>query len=102
MLSFTVMALFFFSVRGTVTVVFTIVRIFLLFRGSGVAASVIFPSNAYALSLKIGLSFYLDRGMFGSDSCVSVAVPIGRREDTEGDRDAGVKVQIDWSRSVLS
>jgi hypothetical protein len=57
--------------------------------GEGVSRFGIFPSDARS-SWKSGFSFYSDP----SSLCGSVA-PIRRREDTERDRDSGVKVQID-------
>ena len=51
-----------------------------------------FPSDAL-----VGLSLYPDASSFFS----SVA-PVRRREDTERDRDSGVKVQIDESGGVFS
>lgn len=75
----------------------------LFFRRYREPTSVVFPSELRTMTRWIGFSFYLDFSCFSSDrSVVSVAVPVGGREDTEGDRNAGVKVQIDWSRSVLS
>jgi hypothetical protein len=60
---------------------------------SGVSA--IFPSGARRklvdLSLNSRLSSLRDSG-----------TPVRRREDTEGDGNAGVKVQIDWLEGVLS
>ena len=58
---------------------------------------VIFPSDARSSSWKVGLSFYSD----ASSLCGSVA-PVRRREDTERDRDSGVKGQIDLIEGVLS
>lgn len=56
----------------------------------------IFPSGARRLS-KLDLSLYS-----GLSSLRDSVTPVRRREDTEGDGDAGVKVQIDWLVSVLS
>ena len=72
------------------------------FRKSGregrISLFVIFPSDARSSSWwKVGLPFYSDT----SSLCSDVA-PVRRREDTERDRDSGVKVQIDWSEGVLS
>lgn len=61
-------------------------------REGGVLRFVTFPSDAL-----VGLSFYPDASSFFS----SVA-PVRRREDTERDRDSGVKVQIDESRGDFS
>lgn len=63
----------------------------------GIASFVTFPSNAR--SFKVDFALYLD---FSSFFCCDSVTPIRGREDTEGDRDAGVKVQIDWSRGALS
>lgn len=57
----------------------------------------IFPSDARSSRRKVGFSFYSDT----SSLCCSVA-PVRRREDTERDRDSGVKVQIGWSKGVFS
>lgn len=59
---------------------------------------VTFPSDVRSLRREVGLSFYLDCCRFCGDS----VTPIRGREDTEGDRYAGVKVQVGWSRGVLS
>ena len=61
-------------------------------RDRRVLGFVTFPSDAL-----VGLSLYSDASSFFS----SVA-PIRRREDTERDRDSGVKVQIDESGGVFS
>lgn len=67
---------------------------FLAVRKSGgegrVASLVTFPSDARSPRRKVGFSFYsVLSSLFGS------VAPVRRREDTEGDRDSGVKVQID-------
>lgn len=64
--------------------------------------SVSFPSDALLRCLrKLNLLLYLD--LFGGLGNYSVLVVLVRgREDTEGDGDAGVKVQGDWSRGVPS
>lgn len=59
---------------------------------------VTFPSDVRSLRRKLDLSFYLDFCRFFGDS----VTPIRGREDTEGDRYAGVKVQVCWSRGVPS
>lgn len=56
---------------------------------------VTFPSDVRRREL--GFAFYLDFCCF----CDSVT-PVRGREDTEGDRDAGFKVQVCGSRSVHS
>ena len=61
-------------------------------RKRRVLGFVTFPSDAL-----VGLSIYPDASSFFS----SVA-PVRRREDTERDRDSGVKVQIDESEGVFS
>lgn len=61
-------------------------------RERRVLGFVTFPSDAL-----VGLSLYPDASSFFS----SVA-PVRRREDTERDRDSGVKVQIDESEGVFS
>lgn len=69
-------------------------------RGEGVIASfVTFPSDVRSLLRVLYFSLYLDFCCF---LCCDSVTPIRGREDTEGDRDAGVKVQVDWSRGVLS
>lgn len=91
------------------TVLFVNLDVFFLVAGTILAAwkrggegrvtrFVIFPSDARSSSgRKVGLSCYSDT----SSLCCSVA-PVRRREDTEGNRDSGVKVQIAWSEGVLS
>ena len=82
---------FFLSVAGTV---------FPAGKSSGegrVALFVTFPSDARSSWRWVGLSFYSDASSLGD----SVA-PVRRREDTEGDRDFGVKVQGDDREGVLS
>lgn len=65
-------------------------------RGDGsVASFVTFPSDARRGR---SCSFYLDLSCFCCDS----VTPIRGREDTEGDRDAGVKVQVGGGAGVLS
>jgi hypothetical protein len=59
---------------------------------------VTFPSDVRSLRRKLDFSFYLDFCRFFGDS----VTPIRGREDTEGDRYAGVKVQVGWSRGVPS
>lgn len=61
-------------------------------RNRRVLGFVTFPSDAL-----VGLSIYPDASSFFS----SVA-PVRRREDTERDRNSGVKVQIDESEGVFS
>lgn len=63
--------------------------------------SVSFPSDALLGLREIDLLLYLD--LFSGLGNYSVLVVLVRgREDTEGDGDAGVKVQGDWSRGVPS
>jgi hypothetical protein len=64
-----------------------------------VSLFVTFPSDARSLRRELDFTLYLDLG-----SCLfcDSVTPIRGREDTEGDRDASVKVQIGWSRGVLS
>ena len=61
-------------------------------RERGVLGFVTFPSDAL-----VGLSLYPD-----ASSLFSSVAPVRRREDTERDRDSGVKVQIDESVGVFS
>ncbi len=86
----------FFAARTAFTIAFVDFDLFLFVlstvfaswkggREGRVTSFVTFPSDAL-----VGLSFYLDLGSFFN----SVA-PVRRREDTERDRDFGVKVQID-------
>lgn len=68
------------------------------FSGSDVnlfpGESSIFPSDARGWVL--GVCFYLCKGGRGLLLCGSLGVtPVRRREDTDGDGDSGVKVQID-------
>lgn len=65
--------------------------------GGGVATFVTFPSDARSLFREVNFTLYLDLRIL----CCSSVTPIRGREDTEGDRDAGFKVQIDWSRAFL-
>lgn len=55
----------------------------------------VFPS-----ARKIGFSFYSDASRFLGG--VVGVVGVRRREDREGDRDSGVKVQIAWGRRISS
>lgn len=62
-------------------------------KGGGegrVASLVTFPSDARSPRRKVGFSFYSNLS-----SLFDSVAPVRRREDTEGDRDSGVKVQID-------
>ena len=61
-------------------------------RERRVLGFVTFPSDAL-----VGLSFDSD-----ASSVFSSVAPVRRREDTERDRDSGVKVQIDESGGVFS
>jgi hypothetical protein len=65
--------------------------------GGGDAGFVTFPSDARSLLREVDFTLYLDFCGF----CDSVT-PVRGREDTERDGDAGVKVQIAWSRGVPS
>jgi hypothetical protein len=58
----------------------------------GVAGFATFPSGARRSELNFTL--YLDFVGFFCDS----VTPVRGREDTEGNRNAGVKVQVAWSR----
>jgi hypothetical protein len=98
----------FFATTGTTTAFFVDIGFFLLeawavFAGwkvegeGGLLGFVTFPSDARSSRRKIGFSFYSDLSRFGG----SVA-PVRRREDTEGDRDSGVKVQLGWLGGVTS
>lgn len=61
----------------------------------GVASINAFPPDARR---QVNLSLYFDLCL-----CASLSVPPVRgREDTKGDRDTGVKVQVDWRLGVLS
>jgi hypothetical protein len=51
---------------------------------------VTFPSGALLFWRETDLSFYM-----GLSSCFNGVAPVRRREDAEGDRDSGVKVQVD-------
>lgn len=93
----------FFAARTAFTVLFVDFDLFLVvsstifaaWKRSGerrVLGFVTFPSDAL-----VGLSLYPDASSFFG----SVA-PVRRREDTERDRDSGVKVQIDESEGVFS
>jgi hypothetical protein len=59
---------------------------------------VTFPSDVRSLRRKLCFAFYLDFGCFFGDS----VTPVRGREDTEGDRYAGVKVQVCGSLGVPS
>lgn len=59
-------------------------------REGRVASLVTFPSDARSPRRKVGFSFYSSLS-----SLFDSVAPVRRREDTEGDRDSGVKVQID-------
>ena len=92
----------FFAARTAFTVIFVNFDLLLVVPGTfsawkrcrerRVLGFVTFPSDAL-----VGLSPYSDASSFFS----SVA-PVRRREDTERDRDSGVKVQIDESVGVFS
>lgn len=64
--------------------------------GKGSRISSIFPFDARSV-IEIDFSLYSNLSSF-RDS----VTPVRRREDTEGDRDTGVKVQIDGLLSVFS
>lgn len=64
--------------------------------GKGSRTSSIFPFDARS-TIEIDFSLYSRLSSF-RDS----VTPVRRREDTEGDRDTGVKVQIDGLLSVFS
>jgi hypothetical protein len=111
----TVGAFFFFvdtnfllAARSAVKVFFTDGDLFLFVLGtflavgkSGgegrVACLVTFPSDARSSRRKVGFSFYSDLS-----SVFDSVAPVRRREDTEGNRDSGVKVQIDGLEGVFS
>ena len=91
----------FFAARTAFTVLFVDFYLFLVVSSTAswkrggdrrVLGFVTFPSDAL-----VGLFLYSDASSFFS----SVA-SVRRREDTERDRDSGVKVQIDESRGVFS
>jgi hypothetical protein len=69
---------------------------FLFHRGKGSRSSSIFPFGARS-TIEIDFSLYSRLSSF-RDS----VTPVRRREDTEGDRNTGVKVQIDGLLSVSS
>ena len=93
----------FFAARTAFTVLFVDFDLFLVVSGTILArwkrgregrvlGFVTFPSDAL-----VGLSLYSDASSFFSS-----VVPVRRGEDTERDRDSGVKVQIDESVGVFS
>lgn len=93
----------FFTARTAFSILFVDFNLFLIVSSTILAAGkrgrerrvlgfVTFPSDA-----PVGLSFYSDASSFFD----SVA-PVRRREDTERNRDSGVKVQIDECGGVFS
>jgi len=85
------------TARTAVTIFFTsdtnlFLRIVLFPRRkvSGQRRVVTFPSGALLFLREIDLSFYM-----GLSSCFNGVAPVRRREDAEGNRDSGVKVQVD-------
>ena len=56
----------------------------------------IFPSDA-RLTAEVGLALYRCGGRFFLCS----VVPVRGREDTDGNGDSGVKVQVDWLEGAL-
>lgn len=79
-------------------VVLVVLRTITSIDGGGegrILGFLVFPS-----ARKIGFSLYSDASRFLGG--VAFVVGVRRREDREGDRDSGVKVQIAWGRRISS
>jgi hypothetical protein len=87
-----------FTARTAVTIFFTsdvdlllCVALILRREVDGVRRLMTFPSGALLFVRKLDLSFYV-----GFGGCFNGVAPVRRREDAEGDRDSGFKVQVDY------
>ena len=90
----------FLATRTAVTILFVDLDFFsvvVLAVESRVLRFVAFPSETRSSLRKVGFSLYSDASSLGGS-----VVPVRRREEAKGDRNSGVKVQIDWSEGVPS